>query len=51
MDVIKKDVFFQKDVFFLERHPIEPHFVNFEKHAGNARDPNERETDKFYSAD
>jgi hypothetical protein len=37
MDVISKDVFFPKDVFFLERRLIKPPFVNFENHAGNAR--------------
>jgi hypothetical protein len=51
MDVVSKDVLFLKDVFFLERRPIKPPFVNFEKHARNARDPNERKTDEFYSAD
>ena len=51
-DVFEKYVFFLKDVFFLERRPIKPSFVNFEKHAGrDARDPNEWKTDEFYSAD
>ena len=45
-----KHVFFLEDVFFLERHPIKPPFINFEKHAKNACDPDERITDEFYSA-
>ena len=36
---------------FSERILLKPPFVNFEKHAKHAHNPNERKTDEFYSVD